>query len=451
MVEQRPNIIFMHSHNTGRFVQPMGYAVPTPNLQKLAEDGVLFRQAFSTAPTCSPSRASFLTGMYPHSCGMFGLGHRGFAMTDYGYHVVRTLRREGYMTALAGVEHTAPDILAIGYERLLSTLDTNYSDLPQNNDPVSAAVEFLAESHDRPFFLSFGLNETHRPFPLADRSASPAEDARYCMPPPLYPDAPELRADMANFIAAARMMDNAYGAILEALDKNGLAENTLVICFSDHGLQFARHMSNLTDAGIGIYLVIRGPGGFRGGLVVDELVSLVDLVPTVYNVAGIKAPAFVQGTSLRPLVSDQPSVLHEQIYAESNYHAAYEPMRCVRTRRFKYIKRFDDRDRPVLPNLDDTVTKEFFLRYGFANKKPPSEALYDLVFDPWEQNNLAADPEFAAVLDEHRTRLTAWMCDTDDPLLLAGTPVLPKSQAFANDPDSQSPMDPILPVGPSQR
>jgi N-sulfoglucosamine sulfohydrolase len=447
MATPRPNILFMHSHNTGRFVQPMGYAVPTPNLQRLAEGGVLFRQAFSTAPTCSPSRSSFLTGMYPHSCGMLGLAHRGFAMDDYGYHVVRTLRQAGYFTALAGVEHTAPDVTAVGYERLLSTLDTNYPDLPQNNDPVSAVVDFLGENHDRPFFVSFGLNETHRPFPPADPSASPAEDERYCMPPPLYPDAPELRADMADFKAAARVMDTAYGAVLEALDRNGLADNTLVFCFSDHGLQFARHMSNLTDAGIGVYLVIRGPDGFTGGTVVDEQVSLLDLVPTVYDVAGVDTPSFVQGSSLRPLLSDDPKPLHEEIFAESNYHAAYEPIRCVRNRRYKYIRRFDDRERPVLPNLDDTVTKEFFLKHGLRDRHPPEEALYDLVFDPWEQNNLVSEPAFSAELEALRSQLNSWMNATNDPLL-AGTPVRPRTCAFANDPDGVSPNGPVLPVKP---
>ncbi len=103
----RANIVFLHSHNTGRFVQPYGHAVPTPHLQRLAGQGVLFRQAFAAAPTCSPSRASFLTGMYPHSCGQLGLAHRGFGMPDYSRHLVQGMKRAGYHTVLSGVEHTA--------------------------------------------------------------------------------------------------------------------------------------------------------------------------------------------------------------------------------------------------------------------------------------------------------------------------------------------------------
>ncbi len=442
----RPNILFMHSHNTGRMVQPFGHAVSTPNLQRLARQGVLFRQAFAAAPTCSPSRASFLTGMYPHCCGMLGLAHRGFAMDDDAPHLARTLAAAGYLTALAGVEHTAPDVRQVGYSRLLSTMDTNYPELPQN-DPVAAVVDFLAGKHARPFFVSLGLNETHRPFPPADPARFADEDERYCLPPPPFPDAPELRRDLADFKASARAMDAAYGTVLDALDRLGLADTTVVFCFSDHGLQFPRHMSNLTDAGLGVYLVVRGPGGFAGGRVVDAPVSLIDLAPTVYDLAGAAVPAGVQGTSLRPLLDGRVDGLHETLFGESNYHAAYEPMRSARTRRYKYIRRFDDhRDRAVLPNIDDTPSKQFFLRHGLGERKVPREALYDLVFDPCELNNLAADPEFAEPLADMRGRLAAWMEATADPLL-AGGPVLPREPAVANDADGDSPNGPVLPVG----
>ena len=100
---QRPNILYIHSHDTGRYVQPYGYAVPTPNIQRLAEEGVLFRQAFCASPTCSPSRACLLTGQYAHNNGMLGLAHRGFSLNDYSHHLLHTLRRVGYVSALAGV------------------------------------------------------------------------------------------------------------------------------------------------------------------------------------------------------------------------------------------------------------------------------------------------------------------------------------------------------------
>ncbi|MDA0709329.1 MAG: sulfatase-like hydrolase/transferase, partial [bacterium] len=164
----RPNILFMHSHNTGIFVAPYGHAVPTPNLQRLAEEGVLFRRAFSTAPTCSPSRASFLTGMFPHSCGMLGLAHRGFSMSNYDWHAARIFKANGYVTATSGVEHTAQNLDSIGYDRILSGLDTNYPAQRNRKDPTEAVVDFLKDAPDQPFFINLGLNETHRPFHPAE-------------------------------------------------------------------------------------------------------------------------------------------------------------------------------------------------------------------------------------------------------------------------------------------
>src|SRR5687767_2261843 len=132
----RPNILYIHSHDTGRYVQPYDYAVATPNVQRLAEQGLLFRQAFCAAPTCSPSRASLLTGQCAHSSGMLGLAHRGFALRDYGQHLVRTLRAAGYYTALAGMQHEAKDPATIGYDQILITQSHVEHAAP-------AAVDFL--------------------------------------------------------------------------------------------------------------------------------------------------------------------------------------------------------------------------------------------------------------------------------------------------------------------
>lgn len=439
----RPNILFMHSHNTGQFVQPYGHAVPTPNLQRLAEQGVLFRRAFAAAPTCSPSRAAFLSGTWSHCTGMLGLAHRGFQMSDYDLHMVRTLRQHGYHTALAGVEHTAPDLDTIGYHEILSSHDTNYPHRPEQRDATDAAVAFLQRQHDAPFFLSLGLNETHRPFPAAQPELYPAEDARFCLPPPPFPDRPETRADMADFKAAARVMDAAYGRVLHALEQSGLADNTLLFCFSDHGLQFPLHMCNLTDRGLAVYLVVRGPGGFTGGRVVDAMVSLIDMAPTAYAAAGIELPSFVRGKALQPLIHNEVSALHEEIFGEVTFHAAYEPMRCVRTDRYKYIRRYDGRQKPVLPNLDDTPSKAFLLTHEWAAQPRHQEMLYDLLFDPHEAHNLIDQPGHAAILAEMRTRLERWMRETNDPLLPHGH-VEPPPGAHYNHVDGLSPREPVV-------
>ena len=327
----RPNILYLHSHDTGRYVQPYGHAVSTPHIQHLAEQGVLFRQAFCAASTCSASRACLLTGQYAHSNGMLGLAHRGWSLNDYNHHIVHTLHDAGYHSVLIGEQHISkrPDV--IGYDRVIKIATTRASDVA----PVT--IDVLRDPPGRPFFLSVGFFETHREF---FRPA--AGEDRYVLPPSNLPDTPETRADMAAFAASARSLDDGIGAVLGALDDLGLADDTLVICTTDHGMAFPGAKTTLTDRGIGVFLIMRGPGGFEGGRVSDALVSHIDLYPTVCDLLDIEAPGFLQGESLMPLVTGERESVRDAIFAEGTYHAAYEPQRAVRTPRWKFIKRFGD-------------------------------------------------------------------------------------------------------------
>ena len=198
-------------------------------------------------------------------------------------------------------------------------------------------------------------------------------------------------------------------------------------------------MCNLTDQGIAVYLIIRGPG-CTGGAVSDALVGLIDLAPTVCDVAQIDIPVQIQGSSLLPLVLGETENLRDELFAEINYHAAYEPTRCVRTDRYKYIRRYDKRDRLVLPNADDTPSKQFLLDHGWVDQSRSQEMLYDLIFDPHEAANLAERPEMAGVLEDLRTRLDSWMRETSDPLLPDGAVAAP-SGSRVNDADGLSPRE----------
>ena len=168
----RPNILYNHSHDTGRYVQPYGHAIPTPHLQRLAEEGVLFRRPCSAAPTCSRSRAALLTGQAPYSSGMLGLAHRGFVLADYGQHLVHTLRGVGYTSTLIGIQHVARDPAVIGYDRVV--------DLPHNRAAAvtPAAVAFLRDAPAQPFFLSVASS---RPI------ASPPVRGPTLLPPAPHP------------------------------------------------------------------------------------------------------------------------------------------------------------------------------------------------------------------------------------------------------------------------
>ena len=424
----RPNVLYLHTHDLGRYCQPYGYAIATPNMQQLAEDGVLFRQAFAAAPTCSPARAALLTGKYPHSCGMLGLVNRGFSLADAGQHIVHTLRKAGYHSALIGTQHVLPDASEIGYDEV---------NICRKQDRCGRAAEGLAGAPPQPFFLSVGFNDTHRTFP----DPGPADDPRYCRPPAPIPDTPETRRDMAGFMAAARGLDEKYGLVLAALDRASLADNTLVICTTDHGIAFPEMKCNLNCHGLGVTLIMRGPGGLEGGRVCDALVSQVDIFPTLCDLIGIDLPEGLQGRSMMPLIRGEADEINEEIFSEVTYHAAYEPMRAVRTRRFNYIRRFGGRRTPVLPNCDDGASKQLWLDHGWKERPVAQEQLYDLVFDPNEANNLAGDPAMSGVLEDMRGRLARFMRETDDPLLSGPVPAPPG--ATFNDPDGLSPREPL--------
>lgn len=425
-----PNILYVHSHDTGRYVQPYGYGIATPAIQRLAEEGILFRKAFCAAPTCSASRACLLTGQYAHSNGMLGLAHRGFSLHDYRHHIVHTLRQVGYYSALIGEQHISKEPGIIGYDRVFK-IDTNHV-----ASVAPLAIDLLKNMPRQPFFLSVGFFETHRAFFPPNSPTA----ANYTLPPPTLPDTPEIREDMAAFKASAESLDRGVQAVLNALEESGRADNTLVICTTDHGLAFPHMKCNLTDHGIGVMLILRGPGGFTGGRVCDELVSHIDLFPTVCELVGIERPQWLQGASFLPWVRAETTAINEQIFAEATYHAAYEPQRAIRTRRWKYIRCFDGWRTPVLPNTDDSAGKDLWIQHGWANQTIAPEQLYDLMFDPQEGNNLLNNPSTQIVLGEMRSRLNAWMRNTNDPLLEGPVPLPPgaeindQSQLSANEP-----------------
>jgi arylsulfatase A-like enzyme len=158
----------------------------------------------------------------------------------------------------------------------------------------------------------------------------------------------------------------------------------------------------------------------------------------------IDPPSWLEGQSLMPLIRGEADEIHDAIFSEVNYHAAYEPMRAVRTRRWKYIRRFDERRGPVLPNCDDGLSKDVWLAHGWRERTLDVEQLFDLVFDPNEACNLAGRADVGHVLEEMRERLNRWMRGTDDPLLRGKVPA--PDGAKVNDPDGLSPKEEVRPA-----
>jgi arylsulfatase A-like enzyme len=431
-----PNVLYLHSHDTGRYVQPYGYPVPTPNIQHLADQGVLFRQAFCAAPVCSGSRAALLTGQCTHATGMLGLAHRGYRLAHPERHIVRVLGAAGYWSGLIGEQHVSADPDDLGYDHVVDVDSTKVSDV------APAATRLIADraGSDQPFFLSVGFFETHREY----FEPSSVRDALYSRPPDNIVDRAATRRDMASFKASARSLDQGVGTVLNALEENNLADDTLVIMTTDHGLAYPDAKCTMFDRGIGVLLLMRGPGGFERGRVHDAMVSHLDIYPTICDVVGIEQPPWLEGTSLLPLVNGETDRVHDEVFAEVTFHAAYEPQRAVRTDRYKYLKRYDtSHPGRVLANLDDGLTKDLLLANGWAEIEPPAEALYDLWLDPNEGQNRLADPALAHVVEDLRARLRDWMVRTDDPLL--DGPVAPAEGTVRNTVDQRSANDPTTP------
>jgi arylsulfatase A-like enzyme len=434
----RPNILYLHSHDTGRYVQPYGYAVATPCLQRFAEQAVLFRHAFSVAPTCSPSRAGLLTGMYPHSCGVHGLTNPpwSYKLRNPSHLLMQHLADAGYETALGGVQHIAARTLeaqrAVGYQTFL-----NEDDLGEDVPDLEARVaRFLSERSEGgpPWFLSIGFDETHR----NNRQGDPASgsrfskltaydpeslDSRYCRAPAIFPDHPKLRQDMASYAEGVRRLDERMGHVLDALEKTGLASCTLVIVTTDHGLAWPGIKGNLSDHGTGVMLMLRQPGSFDGGRVIDAMVTHLDVFPTICEAAGLPVPAWIEGKSLRPLARGSVESLHDMVFAEQGWHEVADPQRSVRTARYRYVRRWE-RKGPKLLNTDEGPAKKILATMGWFEREQGPEQLFDLFLDPLERCNLAGRPEMAAVQAELGAALRDWMERTGDPLL-HGAPVPP--------------------------
>jgi len=401
------NILYLHAHDLGRELGCYGSPARTPQLDALAARAIRFDRAYCAAPTCSPSRAALLTGQWPHETGMLGLAHRGFSLAHPERHLAAWLRSHGWHTALCGIQHEFSG--AVPYDHVAATSGTAGT---RDRSTAEAARAFLEASPPRPFFLSCGFFGPHREFPEPDLAAYPPA----ALPLPEWvPDDPACRRDYSGFLTAVSRMDHEAGRVLAALERSRHAADTLIVFTTDHGPAFPGAKCQLTEAGLGVALVIADPGR-PGGRGCDALVSHVDIFPTLCDRLGLRHPAWLRGTSLLPLLDGAATAVRAATFAEVSYHAAYEPQRGIVTRDALHVRRFDARPRPVFPNIDDSPTKDWFARQPRAVACP---ALHD---------NAAHD--LAARLEE-------WMRQAADPLLAGPVPAPPGVRL--NAPDGYSP------------
>lgn len=413
------NILYIHTHDTGRYIEPYGYKVSTPNLMELAEEGTLFRKAFNTAPTCSPSRASLLTGQSPHVCGMLGLAHRGFSLNDNSKHLAQFLGRNGYETALCGIQHVAHDRKILGYNHYLGGENDDRQGFADDIANTESLVDYIKNyNSDKPFFISFGMRNTHLTFPEIADDINPD----YIIPPFPFYDSPENREDWAGFMTSVQIVDNCVGKVLNALNEKGIEDDTLIIFTTDHGVPFARMKCNLYDTGTGVSLIIKLPEKFLPenkyrSKSCEAMVSHLDIYPTICELTGLEKPDWLEGNSMIPMLSGETDKVRDEVFGEVTFHAAYEPMRSIRTDRYKLIRIFSDHDNYVPANIDDCNSKDFLIEHNLLDHSRDKEMLFDLYLDPVERVNLIDDESYQEIYRDLSARLDDWMEKTDDPLL----------------------------------
>jgi N-sulfoglucosamine sulfohydrolase len=433
---EKINILYLHTHDTGRYIGAYGYSSFTPNIDSYAEGAVTFRNAFCVSPTCSPSRAGLLTGVYPHELGMLGLAHLGFSLKDNSRHLATLLKQNGYITALCGVQHISDNKQSIGYDTILDSEEDYFNQNIKNLDSYDIenalrASDFILKENEKPFFLSFGLLNTHRPFPKNHLDVT-----KPVRPLPPIPDVSETRSDSASFYTALSTADRCVGEVIDALKESGKYDNTLIVLTTDHGPAFPNMKSTLYDTGTGVFLIIKPPYlNFHQSI--DAMVSQLDILPTICDYSKIEPPIGTRGKSLVSLINGTSEKLHDYLFCERTFHCAYEPSRSIRSERYKLIRNFSSYKKRVPVNVDDSPSKELFNSCGFFSEKVDDIELYDLILDPGEKMNKAYDSSFKTIKDDLSSRLLKWMKETDDPLL-HGEIKAPEN-ARVRPPDTYSP------------
>lgn len=405
----RPNILLIILEDWGPFLGCYGEKeMYTPNLDRLAAEGVRFEYCFTSGPVCSVGRSSLMTGVSQYT--IHAHQHRTPApkpSLPAGIKSVPEIFRDaGYYTALG-----------CGYS---PKIDLNF-DFPTNE--IYLGKDWSQRKPGQPFFAHLTLGGTHRAW-KSDPS-HPIDPAKVTLPP-WYPDTPLTRKDWAMGLESAQVSDQLFGEIVARLKREGIYEQTAIVITADHGVALPRAKQFLYDDGLHIPLIISRQGRAKAGTVSRELISNVDVVPTMLGIAGLPAPAYLQGHDLL----DRANVPRRYVFAgRDKMDDTHDAMRTVRSKDFKYIlnlmperaycqfNNYKETSYPGLAllnvlHLEGKLPPE---QDAFMQPTKPPEELYDLRKDPHEVHNVAGDPAYAAELKTLRADLEAWRKQVRDP------------------------------------
>jgi arylsulfatase A-like enzyme len=411
-------------HDLGQHLGCYGAGIRTPNIDALAADGVLFDNHFCTAAQCSPSRGGIMTGRMPHNNGLIGLAHLGWQIGAQEVTLPMYLNAAGYSTHLLGHQHEHPEPARLGYQDIQPAVDARAG--------AAFVSKFLqertADPSDQPFFINSGWGEPHRPH---IREGYDNDDPAQVQPLYWLPDRPGIREDLAGMNGLIYRVDECVGQVRRALAESGLADNTLLIFTTDHGTAMPRAKGTCYDPGLKTAFLAHWPGHFEGGKRYPEMISNMDLLPTLLDLAGQRTPDEVEGRSFLPLLegpSEGPRfsrpayVPHDRLFSEMTWHDKYNPMRAVRTRTHKFIRNFGDRPLVYLPLDVWNGPAGEAMREDCYGTRRPMEELYDLERDPLERSNVIDDPAYRDVAARLRAQVEQYMLDSNDPLLYGDIP-----------------------------
>ncbi len=419
-----PNILWISVEDISPHLGSYGDShANTPRLDALAEASVRYTNAFTVAGVCAPSRSGIITGMYPTSLGTHHMRTTG-RLPAYVKGFPAYLREAGYYTtnnAKTDYNFEATDDV---WDE--SSTEAHWRNRPDLNQPFFSVINLLTTHESR----ITRDDRYERVVELLEAEAF--ADPNALILPPYYPDTPVVREDWVRLYNIIARMDREVAQILQDLEDDGLAENTIVIFFSDHGDGLPRAKRWVYDAGIRVPLIVYAPPAYAYlipagmGRTEDELVSFLDLAPTMLTLAGVPVPAYMQG---RAFLGEELSAPRDYIYAaRDRMDERYDIIRAVRDRRFKYIRNYEPH-KPYFPYMNTPEKGALMqeLRRGdaagdlpdaaaklFMASQKPAEELYDLQADPHEIHNLAADPAYRDVLERMRAAQSAWASATRD-------------------------------------
>ena len=399
---------------------PYGHPkIQTPNLNRLAKNGMRFDSAFLTCSSCSPSRSSIITGRYPHSTG--GNAHQLHEpLPKNQITFVELLKKAGYYTASSGKWHlgkaTRPkfDLVITGRKKCGYSGGKNW-------------VPTLKERpKNKPFFFWFAAIDPHRPY--KGETIPKPHTQKDAVVPPYLPDVPETRKDLAMYYDEISRLDHYVGQVLDELDRQKITENTCVIFISDNGRPFPRCKTSVYESGVKTPFIVQFPNRIKPNSVCKSLVSSIDLTPTILNLAKVKQPNTFQGVSFEKLFATPNATVRKYTHSEHNWHDFEDFQRSVHSQKFNYIHTTYT-DIPGTPPADavKSITYQKMHQLKAAGKLTkaqlnpyltprPAEELYDIEKDPHELNNLATNPHpyYRKILRELRQEHQRWTKETND-------------------------------------